>query len=61
MKPCERCVFTTVDQETGETGKEPLKTLATYRRQNAAVIFGMNLIHRNEGHLRVGDPAEIIA
>jgi uncharacterized protein len=33
VRPCERCVVTTRDQETGEsTGKEPLVTLARLRR-----------------------------
>ena len=31
-KPCARCVITTIDQARGEfDGKEPLRTLATYR------------------------------
>ena len=42
-KPCERCTVITVDPTTGESGKEPLKTLATYRRvTGAGVIFGQN-------------------
>jgi uncharacterized protein len=31
-EPCGRCSVTTVDQKSGAVGKEPLKTLATYRR-----------------------------
>ncbi len=32
VKPCARCVLTTVDQATGvKDGKEPLKTLASFR------------------------------
>ncbi|HMC97582.1 MAG TPA: MOSC N-terminal beta barrel domain-containing protein, partial [Flavobacteriales bacterium] len=33
VKPCGRCAITTTDQRTGERGKEPLRTLATYRRR----------------------------
>ena len=55
-KPCSRCVTTTVDQETGERGREPLSTLATYRRAGSAVNFGQNLIHETEGVLRLGSP-----
>jgi Uncharacterized Fe-S protein len=60
VKPCARCVITTVDQETGVAGKEPLATLATYRRRGNAVLFGQNLVHENTGTVRVGDPVEIL-
>lgn len=59
--PCARCIVTTTDQQTGErAGPEPLRTLATFRRDPAApteVNFGLNLIHETPaGTLRVGDP-----
>jgi uncharacterized protein YcbX len=57
--PCARCVITTTDQLTAERGKEPLKTLATYRRDPedpTDVNFGQNLIHETKsGTLRLGD------
>jgi uncharacterized protein len=57
--PCSRCIITTTDQFTGERGKEPLRTLATYRRDAAEptdVNFGQNFIHETKrGTLRVGD------
>jgi uncharacterized protein YcbX len=56
VKPCGRCLVTTTDQNTGERGKEPLRTLATYRKQGAEVMFGQNVVHQGRGHLRVGDP-----
>ena len=60
-KPCSRCVLTTVDPETGEfSGKEPLRTLATYRKHNGNVLFGQNLIGTKMGKLEVGMPVEII-
>ena len=40
---CPRCAITTVDQETGTRGKEPLRTLATYRKFDGEVFFGRNL------------------
>jgi MOSC domain-containing protein len=55
VKPCGRCVVTTTDQSTGERGKEPLRTLATYRRQGGEVMFGQNVLHERPGRLRVGD------
>ncbi len=54
-KPCARCVLTTVDQNTGMKGKEPLKTLASYRTKNKKVLFGQNLIALSTGQLKVGD------
>jgi MOSC domain-containing protein len=55
VKPCGRCVVTTIDQLTGERGKEPLRTLATYRKRDAEVMFGQNVVHEGPGRLRVGD------
>jgi uncharacterized protein YcbX len=56
---CPRCAITTVDQGSGERGKEPLKTLATYRKVQGEVWFGRNLIHPSQGTVRVGDPVEV--
>ena len=58
-EPCSRCAVTTVDQETGGRGKEPLKTLATYRKAGGEVLFGRNLIHTSPGTVRVGDPVGV--
>lgn len=62
VKPCSRCVFTTIDPDTGEKDPElePLRTLGTYRRRDNAVFFGRNLIPRRTGTLRVGDPVEVL-
>ena len=55
---CPRCAITTTDQETAERGKEPLRTLATYRKFDGEVYFGRNLIHDGPGTVRVGDAVE---
>jgi len=62
VKPCTRCVFTTVDPVLGQrrTDGEPLNILKDYRRTPAGITFGMNLIARGEGVLRVGDAVERI-
>jgi len=60
VKPCARCAITTVDQRTGTTGKEPLRTLATFRRSGTKVLFGQNLVHDGTGTLRAGDPVEVL-
>jgi uncharacterized protein YcbX len=56
---CPRCAITTVDQGSGERGKEPLKTLATYRKAQGEVWFGRNLIHTSQGTVSVGDPVGV--
>ena len=43
-KRCARCQVVTVDQTTAETGKEPLRTLASYRTVDRKVMFAMNAI-----------------
>jgi uncharacterized protein YcbX len=54
-KPSSRCAITTTDQKTGRRGKEPLKTLATYRKVGGSVYFGQNLIPDGAGALSIGD------
>lgn len=60
--PCARCVVTTTDQRTLERGKEPLRTLAQYRRSaDGDVDFGQNYIHESKsGVLRVGMSVEML-
>lgn len=61
VKPCTRCVFTTVDFERGtfDPSGEPLRTLMTYRRSDQGVAFGQNLIPRATGTLHIGDAIEV--
>ena len=61
VKPCARCVVTTTNQSTTERGKEPLRTLATYREVNGKVMFGQNVVHERIGRLRAGDAVVITA
>jgi hypothetical protein len=60
VKPCSRCITTTVDQETGIQGKEPLATLSRYRKVDGNVLFGQNLIPESIGTINVGDCVEIV-
>lgn len=66
VKKCARCVVTTIDQTTGVSdGREPLKTLATYRIPKRSVrkkvIFGQYLIAENPGaEIKIGDAVEIL-
>lgn len=59
-KRCARCQVTTVDQATGAVGKEPLRTLASYRTEDNKVYFAQNLVPTGEGHLTVGDKVEYL-
>ena len=55
VKPCSRCVMTTVDQDTGEKGMEPLTTLSRYRKKNGEVYFGQNVIAIDHYEIHEGD------
>lgn len=55
VKPCARCVLTTVNQDTGEKGTEPLATLSQYRKKDNKVLFGQNLIAIDHGKIYEGD------
>lgn len=60
VKLCARCVVTTIHQQTAVKGKEPLKTLATYRQLNHKIYFGQNLLHSGKGIISVGDEIEVL-
>ncbi|WJV60844.1 YcbX family protein [Pectobacteriaceae bacterium CE70] len=64
VKPCSRCVLTTVSIERGRKhpAGEPLATLQKYRTaENGDVDFGQNLIARSHGIIRAGDKIEVLA
>lgn len=57
VKPCARCAIINVDQTSGEKpdGDAPLKTLGeVHAIEGRGAIFGMNLVHRGTGVVRVG-------
>ncbi|MBA4124017.1 MAG: MOSC domain-containing protein [Acidobacteria bacterium] len=66
VKPCARCVVTTIDQSNGaKQGVEPLKTLASFRIPKRSIkkkiLFGQNLIAENVGKIvNVGDAVEVL-
>jgi uncharacterized protein YcbX len=64
VKPCSRCIVTTVDQETGlrdkEKGRNPLKALARYRNTEKGILFGQNMVHRSGGALSLGQPLTVL-
>ncbi|MFB9844602.1 MOSC domain-containing protein [Mucilaginibacter ginsenosidivorans] len=59
VKLCARCPIPTIDQQTLERGKEPLKTLARYRFKDNKILFGQNLVHNGRGNIAVGDELQV--
>ena len=59
VKLCARCVLTTVNQDTGEKGIEPLYTLSTYRKKETIMLFGQNLVAVDHKVVNVGDKISI--
>ncbi len=55
VKPCARCVLTTVNQDTGIKGVEPLKTLAKYRNRDNKIFFGQNVLVVDPLEIKEGD------
>jgi hypothetical protein len=62
LKPCTRCILTTIDPLTGERSadREPLTTLKTYRQKDGDVMFGQNLVADGDGVLEVGMPVTVL-
>ena len=61
VKPCSRCIMTTIDQETGEKkGKEPLLTLNKYRKAGNKILFGQNVLVSELGTVSVGDDVTVL-
>jgi hypothetical protein len=61
VKPCARCVITTINPETADAGQEPLRTLSTYRKEGSKVYFGQNAVHRRLGTISIGDAVDVIS
>jgi len=60
VKLCARCHNINIDQHTGLAGKEPLKTLSTYRKVGNRVNFGVYLTPANEGIIHEGDEVIVL-
>jgi hypothetical protein len=62
-KGCDRCVFTTIDPDTGVKSREPLITLSKHRHWDGKVWFGIQLIPDTPPHgqsISVGAPVTIL-
>jgi len=58
-KPCARCSVVTINQETATLGKEPLATLAQYRKQDNKVLFGQSILFEPGKIIREGDEIQV--
>ena len=62
VKPCARCIMTTIDQETGnKKSKEPLLTLNKYRKASNKILFGQNVLISQLGTVSIGDDVTVIS
>ena len=59
-KKCARCHVINIDQDTGVSSKEPLKTLSTFRKEGNKVNFGINLIPESTGIIHHKDHVVIL-
>lgn len=55
IKPCARCVLTTINQDTAEKGQEPLRTLTTYRKTGSKILFGQDAVAIDHKVVKQGD------
>lgn len=54
-KLIDRCVLTTIEPTTRQRGHEPIRSLARHHAWDGKTWFGLQLIPRSHGPVRVGD------
>jgi uncharacterized protein YcbX len=57
---CDRCVVTTIDQETGVKGRQPLRMLGRHRNLDQGLMFGLHLVAERGGPVAVGDEVSVL-
>ena len=55
---CDRCMVTTIDPHTLKHGKEPIRTLARYRKWDGKTWFGIRIVPLSMGRLALGDAVD---
>ena len=62
VKPCDRCIVTTIDQTTGlrPDRAEPLRTLGSFRHDERGIMFGQNLVPVSLGRIATGDSVDVL-
>ncbi len=62
VKPCSRCVITTIDPITAKKDpqQQPLRSLLTFRKRGKEVYFGQNMIARKHGELQLEQQVNVL-
>lgn len=65
VKPCTRCIMTTLDPDSGESRENIALDALTHLRRSGdkrlkGVLFGVNAIPLNEGRITKGDKLEVL-
>ncbi|MFY8020344.1 MAG: MOSC domain-containing protein [Bacteroidia bacterium] len=60
VKPCARCIVTTINQDTAEKSPEPLRTLSTFRAVEHKILFGMNALVKTTGKIRRNEEVHLL-
>ncbi|MFT4767567.1 MAG: hypothetical protein ACI8RN_000695 [Glaciecola sp.] len=60
VKPCSRCAIPSIDQQTAERDPAINRMLASYRRRDGVIYFGMNAIVTVGAGFAVGDSVEVL-
>ena len=62
VKPCDRCIVTTIDQATRRRPARPapLRPLGTFRHDEHGIMFGQNLVPAVLGQIAVGDRVDVL-
>jgi uncharacterized protein YcbX len=60
VKPCDRCVMPSIDQNTAQRDTNINRVLASYRRRDGKIYFGQNLLYHKMGKLQLSSPIEVI-
>ncbi len=63
VKPCVRCIFTTLNPDSTEydNQREPLTTLSRFRQDEKGHIdFGQNLLALNDAEIKLGDKLTVL-
>lgn len=65
VKPCTRCIMTTLDPKTGNSrGNETMQAMIKTRRSAIpnlkGVLFGVNAVPRGTGHIKLGQTIKVL-
>jgi uncharacterized protein len=60
VKPCARCIVTTINPDDLVKTAEPLKTLSTYRKVGNKILFGQNVVVHKTGIIKIGDQLVLV-